>query len=301
MFKAHQAPVVLADLPQHSALVSARGDNKGNGCVRFWHYATPESTRDSQSDARNEHAAPDERQIGLIERLESLRDAGTIGSELYFRALQLLREGPDELDAYNRDCLVLVERAFNREIEWDSLEASLDAVEGMDSRNHRRWTEAAQRVKELREKTITELLAEVNELDNVEHGREAIEKLKHVLCLDAEHAEAKKLLAKIESYYPPKTQTNSLGMTLVEIRAGRFLMGSPLAESGRGPGELIHAVRITKEFWLAAHEVTRDQFAKFVEATGYRTERDKAEESAAPQPYPQAGTRAVPQVIQRRF
>lgn len=109
-----------------------------------------------------------------------------------------------------------------------------------------------------------------------------MEKLKHVLCLDSGHAEAKQLLAKIEGYYPPKTQTNSLGTTLVEIRPGRFLMGSPLAESGRGPGELIHAVRITKEFWLGAHEVTRAWFAKFVEATSYRTDAEK--QVGTPQP-----------------
>jgi sulfatase modifying factor 1 len=292
-FHAHDVPVNgLALVPLRKVLVSVGGDRKGNGSVKFWHYAA----RDGIVAAPRSHIQSNlDLNETTEERLDFIRDMldrGKIAQPMYYRVARLLRDDPDELDAYDRDSLAIVERAFNGQLDWGELESRLDAVEGMDLRNGRRWTEAAQRTKELRRKTIEALIAEAKELDNVEHGYEAIEKLKHVLCLDSEHAEAKQLLAKIEGYYPPKTQTNSLSMTLVEIRPGRFLMGSPLAESGRGPGELIHAVRITKEFWLGAQEVTRGQFAKFVEATGYRTDAEReasdepkaATEVATPQP-----------------
>ena len=64
--------------------------------------------------------------------------------------------------------------------------------------------------------------------------------------------------------------TNSMGMTLVFIPAGTFLMGSPKDEGGRyeeeGPQ---HEVEISKPFYLGQYPVTVAQFRKFVEAAGY--------------------------------
>jgi formylglycine-generating enzyme required for sulfatase activity len=64
---------------------------------------------------------------------------------------------------------------------------------------------------------------------------------------------------------------NSLGMTLVLIPAGAFMMGSPDsgidAEENERP---LHKVRITKPFWLGKYEVTVGQFRKFIEESDYR-------------------------------
>ena len=80
------------------------------------------------------------------------------------------------------------------------------------------------------------------------------------------------------------TVSNSLGMALVRIPAGEFLMGSdesiaslqkdyPLMERQRLE-ELrdeapVHRVRITRDFYLGQTEVTVGQFRKFVQASGY--------------------------------
>jgi formylglycine-generating enzyme required for sulfatase activity len=57
---------------------------------------------------------------------------------------------------------------------------------------------------------------------------------------------------------------NSLDMEFVEVPAGVFTMGSPEGESGgqRGDDEGAHEVEITRPYWLGAHEVTREQFAR---------------------------------------
>ncbi|MBI4605850.1 MAG: formylglycine-generating enzyme family protein [Planctomycetes bacterium] len=60
-----------------------------------------------------------------------------------------------------------------------------------------------------------------------------------------------------------ETFVTSLGMRLVRVPPGSFLMGSPESERGRwyveGP---VHRVRITRGFYLGATEVTQGQFER---------------------------------------
>jgi formylglycine-generating enzyme len=73
----------------------------------------------------------------------------------------------------------------------------------------------------------------------------------------------------------PREMTNSLGMNLLVIPAGRFLMGSPKGEADRLDDELQHEVEITRPFYLGKHEVTVGQFKAFVKDTNYLTEAEK--------------------------
>lgn len=74
----------------------------------------------------------------------------------------------------------------------------------------------------------------------------------------------------------PVRVANSLGMTLVLVPAGRFVMGSPPEEEGRANDERSHRLRITQPFYLATHETTVAQFRRFVDETGYQTEPEYA-------------------------
>jgi formylglycine-generating enzyme required for sulfatase activity/serine/threonine protein kinase len=78
-----------------------------------------------------------------------------------------------------------------------------------------------------------------------------------------------------------KIRSPAAGINLVLIRAGTFRMGSPKEEVGRyddeGPQ---HSVRITRDFYMGSTEVTVGQFRKFVSATGYKTEGEKAQGSS---------------------
>jgi formylglycine-generating enzyme required for sulfatase activity len=58
----------------------------------------------------------------------------------------------------------------------------------------------------------------------------------------------------------PKAFSNSSGMKLVLIPAGKFKMGSPKEEKGRSDEEQQHEVQITKDFYLGVHEVTQGQW-----------------------------------------
>jgi len=55
---------------------------------------------------------------------------------------------------------------------------------------------------------------------------------------------------------------NSLGMQLIAIRPGTFLMGSPEHEDGRDDAEeFLHRVEITQAFLIGRHQVTQSQFS----------------------------------------
>ncbi len=90
-----------------------------------------------------------------------------------------------------------------------------------------------------------------------------------------------------------KEITSSLGMILVLIPSGEFLMGGSdtpenlakefpqygLAADFFKDEQPQHRVRITKPFYFGKYEVTNGQFKQFVEATGYKTQAERHEDS----------------------
>ena len=83
---------------------------------------------------------------------------------------------------------------------------------------------------------------------------------------------------------PPRMLENSIGMKMVMIRAGQFLMGNPESVEAlhlsysqlekQRIDELtdelpVHTVRITRDFYMGQTEVTVGQFAQFVAQSGY--------------------------------
>ena len=86
----------------------------------------------------------------------------------------------------------------------------------------------------------------------------------------------------------PDLITNSVSMKLKLIRTGEFLMGNDDTRGGLESAGFVlsdsfdnsdehpaHRVRITKPFYMGIHEVTRGQFAAFVNETSYQTEAEK--------------------------
>ena len=60
----------------------------------------------------------------------------------------------------------------------------------------------------------------------------------------------------------PKEITNSIGVKLVLIPKGTFMMGSPESEQGRYENETQHEVTISKDYYLGVYEVTQAQYEK---------------------------------------
>lgn len=57
--------------------------------------------------------------------------------------------------------------------------------------------------------------------------------------------------------------TNSVGISLKKISAGKFMMGAPETESGSRIDERpVHQVEITRPFWLGVYEVTQAEYLK---------------------------------------
>ena len=77
---------------------------------------------------------------------------------------------------------------------------------------------------------------------------------------------------------PLRMMTDALtGMTLVELPAGRYTMGSAASEIGRNADETLHDVEITRPFFLGRHEVTQQEW--------------RAVMGAAPSPFATCGPR----------
>ena len=81
-----------------------------------------------------------------------------------------------------------------------------------------------------------------------------------------------------------RSVTNSIGMTFTLIKAGEFMMGSDETDPEAFDVEFVdkpagrkekHRVRITRSFYLGVTEVTRGQFRRFVNDTGYPTGAEK--------------------------
>jgi formylglycine-generating enzyme required for sulfatase activity len=83
-----------------------------------------------------------------------------------------------------------------------------------------------------------------------------------VLCfLSLLHAHST-IAEDTDTQRPAEAVTNSIGMKLVLIPAGEFLMGSPDTEDGRENDEHQHRVRITKPFYMGVYEVTQREYER---------------------------------------
>jgi formylglycine-generating enzyme required for sulfatase activity len=71
--------------------------------------------------------------------------------------------------------------------------------------------------------------------------------------------------------------TNSIGMTLNEIPAGTFMMGSPEDERERGSDEQQHKVTISKAFYMQTTEVTQGQWKAVMQTEPWRGKKSVKE------------------------
>lgn len=79
---------------------------------------------------------------------------------------------------------------------------------------------------------------------------------------DADFEQARRLANPQSKRPDPITITNSIGMVLVHIPSGEFLMGTPENDPSKAWDEIPHRVRISKQFFMGKYEVTQAQYQK---------------------------------------
>ncbi|MFM7739460.1 MAG: formylglycine-generating enzyme family protein, partial [Planctomycetota bacterium] len=84
-----------------------------------------------------------------------------------------------------------------------------------------------------------------------------------------------------------KEITNSIGMKLVLIPKGTFLMGSPESEEGRLGGEVQHEVTLSSDFYLGITEVTQAQYQKVMGENPSYFQGDKVQGESSNHPVEQ--------------
>ena len=62
---------------------------------------------------------------------------------------------------------------------------------------------------------------------------------------------------------------------MVLIKAGTFVMGSPISEPDRGTNEQQKTTTVENDFYLGKYEVTLEQFRGFCAKSGFQTEHEK--------------------------
>lgn len=115
-------------------------------------------------------------------------------------------------------------------------------------------------------------------LQELEQQLEALKKQEAADKKAAEVAEAKRRTAeaaRIGRVFRDKLKSGGEGPVMVTLPAGHFEQGSPSYESDRATDESpLHGVSI-RAFSLGKHEVTRGEYRKFIEATGYKTDAER--------------------------
>ena len=119
------------------------------------------------------------------------------------------------------------------------------------------FASAGQHLSEVKVQATAGLFARAQSYDSEGKPAAAALALDELLALDPEHAAGQELRRKILSY----RVTNSIGMELVFIPPGEFVMGSPLNELGRDEDERQRTVRLTEGFYMGTTEVTQSQWS----------------------------------------
>jgi formylglycine-generating enzyme required for sulfatase activity len=84
-------------------------------------------------------------------------------------------------------------------------------------------------------------------------------KVRQLLDLEPTNAEMRGLYDSLEE---EREIVNSIGMKLVRVEPGTFLMGSPPNEAERSGDEHQHEVEITQPFYVGVYPVTQEQYQR---------------------------------------
>ncbi len=171
----------------------------------------------------------------------------------------------------------------------DSLLAEATAI----APGNKRLSEASERIAQFKLRRVNDLIERAELALKARDRQRAETLLVDLRALGLESARVADLATRVSnaaiyaSYQPGEKFADAFndrsgdGPNMVVIPIGEFLMGSPenepLRQANEGPQ---HAVRIERPFALAKTEVTVAQFRKFINATQYKTDAERGNESS---------------------
>ncbi len=129
---------------------------------------------------------------------------------------------------------------------------------------------AGKHLSEVKVKAVTGLMSQARQYDDEGKRTAAVLALDELLALAPDHTAGGQLRSKILSH----RITNSIGIELVFIPPGEFVMGSLSDESGRDEDERQHRVKIARGFYMGATEVTQSQWSAVMDANPSKWEGD---------------------------
>jgi sulfatase modifying factor 1 len=126
------------------------------------------------------------------------------------------------------------------------------------------YSKGLDRDRELVEVPVVDLEKQKREMAEVAAELEAKKAEAEEAARKAQEAAAKLEAAResqVAAVTPGKTyRIPGVGLEMIQVPAGEFLMGSPSSEKDRDDDEVQHRVRLTQPFWLGKFEVTQEQW-----------------------------------------
>ncbi|GHB93027.1 hypothetical protein GCM10007047_05530 [Cerasicoccus arenae] len=182
--------------------------------------------------------------------------------------------------AYGRAAVTSSEKKLNTAIDeaglaeirnyptplWISVEGAIkEARSAADQGNYtnavQMTVEQTKKIPNLKQQLLAQLTGLAVKAANSNNTSAALGFYEKVIALDSNNAVAKAYIYR-NRFQPGETLTNSAGITLVYIPPGTFNRGSPENEAYRDSDETQATITMTAGFFMAATEVTQEQWEK---------------------------------------
>ncbi len=211
---------------------------------------------------------------GLDKRLSDAQSQTRQGGELIRILTARLKSAQDlalELKLENSR-LQLQISALQKQIA--ELEKRMEEKQAQIADLEKRMEEKQAQIADL-EKRMEELKTKVVDLEKRIEDKEA-----QITEIDKQIEELKTKVADLEELLEKRRHEpfrNTVGIWMVPIIDGHFQMGSPPGELDRQADEVRHLVHLTKPFYLAVHEVTRQQYEEVMQGRPWEGKVDNDE------------------------
>ncbi|MCX5662137.1 MAG: SUMF1/EgtB/PvdO family nonheme iron enzyme [Planctomycetota bacterium] len=162
-----------------------------------------------------------------------------------------------------------VEAAEDSQANWTAGEsANAEATKAFEQDHFReaadKWTAASKQYDAAQADAVNQrverLLRAARANMNATGAMAARDRLREALELQADNAAALELMAQAEKYL---VVTNAMGMRFLRVPAGKFFMGTPTGQPGRGEPRL--RVTLTRGYLMSETEVTQEQYRLVME------------------------------------